>query len=305
MSKPKRTAKRARTSRPKPAPSPAPTAASPGPDQLLARLPALDGAHRNAYLGQFSEADCAALGAQTKSAAVRAGALAWAAEATPALASPALAPEIDYAPERLAWLVELIVRLDAARGESGRSGARQSSVRTVRDVAREKAWGVRKRLAGKLSRVVRGDPIATVALADAGSAPSDDDLLGSLGILASLADRVTQSTEPSVLVLAASARVAAADATGAREAMAALKAASRDVALGGRAQGERDTPAVNVVEGRVLFELLFLRDAFDDARRRGVAVPALVPPTGLRHVLAHSRPKKAASPPTSPGSSPA
>lgn len=97
-------------------------------------------------------------------------------------------------------------------------------------------------------------------------------------------------------LLAATAHVTAADATLANNAKNSMGTATETVTLGGRSSGERDTPEVNVVEGRVTSELLLLRDAFDDARRRGVAVPALVVPVNLRHVLGRSHPKKAAAP---------
>lgn len=292
MSKPKSKSKRT----PKLTPIVADPSPNMGPDQLLALLPIIDNAHRDAFTGQFSDAACAALGAQTKSPAVRAGALSWAADATRAVTNPALAPEIDYAPERLTWLVELIVRLDAARGASGARGTTQSTLRTERDVARAKAGEVRMRLLSKLKRVVKGDLLTTAQFRDAGAAPDDAELARSLGQLALLVDQVTTSTDKSVRLLAATAHVTAADATLANNAKNSMGTATETVTLGGRSTGDRDTPAVNVVEGRVTSELLLLRDAFDDARRRGVAVPALVAPANLRHVLARSHPKKAAAP---------
>lgn len=292
MSKPKSKSKR--TSKPTPlVPEPPPTL---GPDQLLAVLPTIDGAHRDAFMGQFSDAACAELGAQSKSPAMRACGLSWAADATQALTNPALAPEIDYAPERLTWVVELIVRLDAARGASGARGSTQSTLRTERDVARVKAGEVRKRLLSKLKRVVKGDLLTTAQFRDAGAAPDDAELARSLGQLALLVNQVTTSPDKSVRLLAATARVTAADATLANNAKNSMGTATETVTLGGRSSGERDTPEVNVVEGRVTSELLLLRDAFDDARRRGVAVPALIVPVNLRHVLGRSHPKKAAAP---------
>ena len=265
-----------------------------GPDQLLTRLPALEAIHRKAFTNQFTEAACLALGTATKSAAVRAGALAWAGEAQPAVTNAAIADEIDYAPERLTWVVELIVRLDAVRGESGQKGALQSTTWTTRDVSRDKAKALRQRLMRKLRRVVAGDEIASRALADTAAVATDQELTDALNAIASVVDTVTASSDPEVRILATMARVTAADAEEARAAASASASTKDTVALGGRSVGDRDTPAVNQVEGRLLKELLFLRDAFDDARQRGVAVPALIAPPGLRQVLARSHPKKAA-----------
>lgn len=82
-----------------------------------------------------------------------------------------------------------------------------------------------------------------------------------------------------------------------------LRDAKLDVTLGGRATGDRDTPAVNLVEGRILKELLLLRDAFDHARSEGVAVPVLVPNRGTQDVLArsHAKPKKGTGDVAKPG----
>lgn len=275
--------------------SPAPAADSDtlGPDQLLTRLPALDELHRGAFRSQFTDADCAALGAKTKSAAVRDGAVAWAAEAFPALTDASLFDDIDYSPERLAWLVELVIGLDAEREKSRGKGKVQSTSRTARDVARGKAKTVRHRLSKKLARIVRGDDIARAELAGAGAAPTDRELAEALGVLASLADKVLKSKDPTVGVLAKAGRLTERDVTNARGAAREISTAKEDVALGGRAQGDRDTPAVNVIEGRVLQELLFLRDAFDEARKRGVPVPALIPRAGLHEVLARTHPKGA------------
>src|SRR5262245_48062324 len=105
------------------------TNAGAGPDRLLARLPALDDTHRDAFASQFTDAQCMQLGIRTKSAAVRDGALAWASEAAPAVLDAVLGPSIDYTPERVAWIVELVVRLDTERATAGLSKGSQSAVR--------------------------------------------------------------------------------------------------------------------------------------------------------------------------------
>jgi hypothetical protein len=266
-----------------------------GPDTLLTTLPGLDAPHRRVFTRQFTDAECAERGAKTRSLAVRDCAVSWASDATPALLNPALAPEIDYAPERMAWVIELCARLDAARSASGAKGKKQSTVRTERDVARSKAVALRKRLLGKVGRLVKGDDVISAALDEANAAPDDDQLVRSLEQLAALVDTSTKSPDADVRLLAAMWRVTPADADAARAAVAALKGASADVALGGRATGDRDTPEVNLVEGRLSFELQLLREAVEEARERGVPVPALVVPPGLRHVFPRTRPKKAAA----------
>jgi hypothetical protein len=292
MSKPKRTSKPKHT--PKASPVKASLLPSNGPDALLAKLPGLAGAHRKVFTGQFTDAECVARGAKTRSLAVRDCGVSWASDASAALLSPALAPEIDYAPERLAWVLELCVRLDAERAASGAKGKKQSTVRTERDVARAKAVALRRRLLTKVGHLVKGDDVVSAELDAAAAAPTDDELMGSLGQIATLVDTFTQSKDAEMRLLAAMWRVTPADADAARAAVSALGDASNDVALGGRATGDRDTPEVNLVEGRLSFELLLLYEAFEEARGRGVPAPVLVVPPGLRHVFQRSHSKKPA-----------
>jgi hypothetical protein len=210
------------------------------------------------------------------------------------------ASDIDYTPERLTWVVELVVQLDAARDESKSTKSSQSTVRTQLDVNRTKAKDLRERLMDKLGRVAAGDELTEAVLDGAGAAPTDSALADSLKAIASIIQGVLASTDPNMAILAQCARLTDADATAATDAASSVTQAKAEVALGGPGQADRDTPAVNLVEGRVLYELLFLRDAFDEARKRGVAAPALIPPTSLRHVLSKAHPRKSVEPTASP-----
>ena len=268
-----------------------------GPDQLLTHLPALDETHRKAFSGQFPDADCLALGARTKSEAVRNVALAWAAEAAPLLTGPQ-ADDVDYDPSRLAWVVELVVKLDVQRDDAGLTGKKQSSLRSERDLALSKAKVLHARLASKLKRAAPGG-----ALDGAAAGESVAELAAGLKSLANLVDQTVQSKDPSARILAQTAKLTAADAQAARDAAKSLSTAGEQVTLGGRAKGDRDTPAVNLVEGRLLKELLFLRDAFDEAKGRGVPVPALAVTPGVKQVLAHN-PHGQRKPPNPPATTP-
>ena len=274
------------------APTPPTSTPADGVAHLLARLPSLDDNHRKAFASQFTDTECTDMGVLTKSGTVRTATVAWVVEALPSLVDPALFTEIDYAPERLAWVTELTVSMDVAREAAGQKGAGQTEVRTVQELSRKKNKNLRARLLSKMSRVVKGDGLAAAEYARAGAAPTDEDLANSLKVLATLAENALNSTVPGVAVLAAAARLTAADVAAARGGAASLTTTGEDVALGGRAQGDRDTPAVNLIEGRIVLELKFLRDAFEDARSRGVAVPPLVVHAGLRHVLGHGHVKK-------------
>src|SRR5262249_4665455 len=69
----------------------------------------------------------------------------------------------------------------------------------------------------------------------------------------------------------------------------------------------KDTPAVNLIEGRVIEELRVAMRAFDKARQKDPEIPRITPGPGTRRVLA-GRPKKASGrePPAdgSPGAAP-
>jgi hypothetical protein len=284
------------------------TAAGPGPADLLARLPRLDDVQREAFSGQYSDAECTALGAKTQSGTVRATAFAWAADTAVALADAATAKGVRYGATRLAWLVELIVALDSARGAARDTAGAHEDVRTTRDLLRRRARDVRVELGAALDAVVRNHPDDEAALGAArfGEARTDDLLVASLerlaGLVVAFASRALRDADMRHRLEAAC--VTPEDADVARDAASDFANAREGVALGGQSQGGKDTPAVNLVEGRVLFEMLRLRAARDQARARGLPLSALIVPPSLDHALARNRATAPVATPTPPAPTP-
>lgn len=251
--------------------------------QLLTMLPALDDLHRDAFFEQFTNQACMELGRRTKSSAVREQAFAWAVAAAPALLGADTKHRIGYAAMRLTWLVELVAELDRVKAGAPRS-ADAASLRNARDILREKAKAERARLKARLAVALAGDAGAALL---AGAPTNDEELIEALHSLATLADKLLTGTHAE-RIRAASANLTDVDASAAIGIADALHDARHDVTLGGRAARDRDTPEVNAVEGRILHELLLLRDAFDHARTDGVPVPAFVPNSGTAGVLART-----------------
>jgi hypothetical protein len=262
---------------------------------LLGRLSSPTAAQRVAVHDQFSDAECLALGGETKSDDVRDGGFAWASEASKALLDPSLAPHIGHSIGRLAWLVELLAQLEAAKKSARPRQDIGRTIRSSRDVARVQARRLRSRLASKLARVVRSDPVAIAAASV--PAHTDDELQRALETLAAVAERAIKKHA----VLAESARLTQGDATAARAMATALANARDDVSVGGRDARAIDPPAVNLIEGRIVHELRVLRDAWREAREDGVALQPLVPHPNLRRVLG-SHPKKKNDDPSDDGS---
>jgi hypothetical protein len=265
---------------------------------LLARLPSLDETHRDAFTSQFDDAECAKLGAETRSSAVRDCAMSWAADAIGALLDPSLAPRIHYSPARLAWVLELVARLESERAKS--KSAEQKAVRTTRDVSTTRARQLRLELLEKLEAALAGREEDLRHLTDARAKENAGESLAALSAL--IGDLLSRTGRDGALkVLLDSAHVTAQDASAASAAAESISSARADVILGGR-MSDKDSPATNVVEGRITKELRVIYDAFSGARERGVPAPALVPSAPIRRALSRPATKKAKTPtePTPP-----
>ena len=117
-------------------------------------------------------------------------------------------------------------------------------------------------------------------------------LVQSVKALASLASTWLGSSDPHDEALVASVNLTAGDVDTANQAAQALTDAASS-AVGTRAT-PKDGPAVNLAEGRLLFEMKAVRGVFEKARSKTPAVPSLPVGSGTRRVLATH--KKAAAP---------
>ena len=249
-------------------------------ERLLSQLPVLTQPVRLAYTAQRDVASCVALGARTKSGAVRECAVQWAASAAGSLRGTSK-ELIAYTPERLAYLVELITQLDRARTGSAVKGESSVVLRTTRDLARARVRRTSTRLGRMLDRATRGDATMTTSLArlrERGA--SDRDTAELVLALAGLVRELCQGTAAQRAVAASfglSLRVASDAETTARS----LLDAREEVALGAEGAVQRDSMPVNAIEGRILLEMRDLKAAIDDAREDGAMVPPMVPTAGV------------------------
>lgn len=262
-------------------------------EQLVALVPALDDAARTAFEAAFTAAQCLDQGAATRSERVLRNGTKWAAVALPWLRGSAAA-DVSYGLVRLSWLVELLVRLGHERGIAAASDDDGAGITSERDGAVARARQARKGLLNVLGRITSGrDKDAGMVAAAGKDARSLDALRGSLKDLITVGTRLL--ADPSAAPLVAGGNLTQARLNAAKAALAALTSSDDKKQLGGSATGGKDSPAVNLIEGRVLLEMIHLRDAFDEAREDGIPVPVLVPDSGLAHALARTHATRKAS----------
>lgn len=259
--------------------------------QMVVRVPAVDAASRAAFTAQFTSVECVTLGAQTRSVAVRECAMQWAASMLKAVTGPEK-ELVPYAPERLSFVLELIGGLDAVRGANAKTNADSGSLRNERDLARTRHAAASRRLESLLVRATKGDEAASAEVAQLrGHGKSDRETAEATQSLVKLARKRLQGTKAQKLV-AASVCLTAARVDEADAAASALLDARDDVALGASGASQKDSAAVNAVEGRVLLEMRMMKASIEEAREDGATVPALVPTAGVAHVFNKKTKKK-------------
>lgn len=262
--------------------------------QMLARAPAIGAEEREAFTAQFTLAECTTMGAQTRSAAVRECAVKWAARVLTVVTGPE-SELVPYSSERLSFVLELIIALDAERGRNTESKADSGALRTERDLARARLIAARKRLVPALLRATKGDDAASAEVArlrDQGT--SDRETAESTQGLVKVARKRLAGTTAQKIV-AKSVGITAPRVSIADAAAKALLEARDDVALGASGAGQKDSSEVNALEGRVLLEMRIMRASIEEAREDGASVMGLVPTAGVAHVF-NKKAKKAAEP---------
>jgi hypothetical protein len=220
------------------------------------------------------------LGARTKSASVRECAMQWALAGAGALGGPEK-ELIAYAPERLAFMVELLLNLDEERSKGAATGGATVVLRNTRDLARARVRRARTQLVRVLTRATRGDANKAGSLESLrGRGDGDRDVAEAVIGLAGIVRALCQGSATQRAV-AASYGLSARTASEAESAARLLLDAREDVALGAAGAVQRDTTAVNAIEGRILFEMRDLKAAIDDAREDGATVAPMVPTAGV------------------------
>ncbi len=264
---------------------------------LLAKLPPLTAEDDEAFRSRFSDARCLRTGTETRSSGVLGDAVRWAPLLAKgvALGSDALA----YDDARLAFFFGCVLALHAARQVERKRRGDVTVSAVALEIARGEAASARKALLDALARVAGGNEVDGEALdAVRGTTADDDAAVASLGAIADHAGAWLAKRDGVSKRLAASAKLTAAQVDAARAAAKKLAAAAAASALGGPAGTERDTPAINRIEGRVVEEMRVALSAFEGAAEIDERIPRLVPGPATRRVLV-GRGK-----PASPGAGP-
>ncbi len=233
----------------------------------LASLPALTGKLRLAYRASFSDEQSSAWGEKTK-----AGEVIREAEKAVAVLARSLGDDtqVAYSRRRLAYLCELLVLLE---DEVARTDGSPASRHTARGAALSLAANARRELA-RLIRAVAGGRQAIHAAVDEAAPKSERSA-------SDVQDSLTATIDLAVKLRRDEVTEALADDVGLTEARLNSAWAALEVLTGAAevalnpADYEGDAPSVNLIEGRVLRELQLAKVLFDEARARGVKVPAV------------------------------
>lgn len=251
-------------------------------------LPPLGDVDRAAFLSQYSDEDCEALGTVTKGENVRNEAGGWLVKVDQVLRGPDGA-SVVYPPERLRFFVECYFDLDRAlerqQAAQGKALERKNAV----DDALDPAVAAEEELYEALDAVAGNRPVERRAL-DTAAVPGKlpEERAARLRKLAALGRRWRRSKDPQLAALVRTARLSEAHLQAAERAAATLSSA-RTSARGARLN-PRDEPPVNRAEGRVLVEMRYVMKRFDAAHRRNPSVPRLVPgPATRKAIIGRSR----------------
>lgn len=251
---------------------------------LLASLPSPGDLQRRAFRGQFSAERCATLGTKTRASTVELEAMRFAQDAAAYLRRPE-AVGLRYTPVRLAWLLECIGALAAARQQDVARKTAGSSLKAERSVAALRAAAIGGELSLTLQDLAEGDDSlrAELQTARATASPAQD-VLALLDAHAHVLEGWLRGT-PELQALLDAARVDASTLTEAKRAAEQLRSERTRAQPAGNTTA--DSPDVNVAEGRVLYELRLLRKTFRRARERGgdPSIPALNPSPTLRRIF--------------------
>jgi hypothetical protein len=252
-------------------------------ESLLAALPPLTNVQRHAFRDQWSLQQCDDAGELSKAADVYREALAWAPIIDRALSRAPHAIR-RYSKARFTWFLECVRDLGDAI-EAQRSGNASPDVAKERAArARSTALAMREELIEALSVLAGGDILQRRVLeAASGTTDTPEALASSLRALCRLAEGWLEQESPGARALVASVDLTPADVDAARAATHALAFVAHEAAHGVRS--DRDGPAVNRVEGRVVLEMRLLLRVFERARPHNRLVPKLTPSPALRDTL--------------------
>jgi hypothetical protein len=240
-----------------------------------------------------TDAQRSTLGARTKARAVAADAARWAASIDRQLREYAVLRE-HYDPSRFAYYLLRLHTLLQELGKQGSSkesrGAAKSDAETAflaARAARNKLLLALKRFAGR--RTIELDLISEAR----GNGTTDDTLVDSLKDLVTLAEGWLKTGAPFLLK---TARLTPALLHATRAAADAVASSGASATEAGPAPA-RDSPAVNLVEGWMLDEMMRVYEDFEAAREESQVIERLIPGPGTRALFGHHSKKVAAKAP--------
>jgi hypothetical protein len=248
-----------------------------------------------------TEAQRSALGARTKARGVAGDATRWAASIDRQLRDYAVVRE-HYEPKRFAYY---LLRLEALVAEIGNQGNRKSAQGTAKTGATAAivvARAARGKLLLAMERYAGNRQAENDQLKGARKSGTEDDLVvDSLKDLVSLAANWLKTGSAFLLH---SARLTVTLLDEARAAADQLASAGASATEAGPAPA-RDSPAVNLVEGWLLEEMVRVRDDFEAAHEESQIIERLIPGAATRPIFGgHPRKAKAAPPPPVPTAAP-
>lgn len=247
--------------------------------RLTKQLPRLSPLLREGFKSMWTDKQCDAWGRRTKASDVLHQANDWLKVASVALGHEHH-EDVPYSGQRLAWLAELTLQLEAELAGTPRPDV--VAAQQARDAAFEESKQVRARLRSRMVLLVGGDEErgAALAIATKGSG-TPAEVASSLRHLHDLLARWRRDARLRVL----------ADELGLDESLLMRADASarllhdKELQAASAGAGRGDAPAVAHVEGRVLRELRALQLAFAAAREEGLKVPALRVRPALKAML--------------------
>jgi len=252
---------------------------------LTPNQPALTHVQRAAFTAKYTDAACEEIGGRTKSEGVLGDAVGWAPIMAKALKTHA-APLRRYSLGRFAWFLECVRALADARELQRVEGSGAIASKLHVEQAQRVALTAREDLLETLGELTDGNEHEQETLAAAaGTTERPDRIVASLGSLAKLARGWLNRKDDASNELVQSVGLTFAEVESAERAAENLAAATADKTVEGRVV-TRDTPAINRVEGRLLWEMKAASRIFARANARNKEVPKLVPGPATRNVLA-------------------
>ncbi len=255
-----------------------------------------------AFGSLLTDAQADDLGRRTKSQDVVREATRWAALIDGALRSYGDGALRTYSPRRFAHYLAVTSALgDAVVAETRRAG--ESGKRGTAEEFRLAAAEARRETIEKLTTFAGARAVERTSLEEAigHDIASEDEVHGhvetsvdrlvrSLRALAYLEIDWLERNDPSSQVLAENAGLSHDDANALRGFAEALSTRKSSASVAPPSLG-KDTPTINRMEGRVLFEMREARRVFANAHARSAVVPELNPASQVAHVFVHKAPR--------------